>query len=80
MGTGALEAACDRSLTWREAAEAVSWHKKWTKVLDDGHPPFYRWFVGGECNTAAMVEQTSGPDGSLRCASVRQIPSRLWGI
>ncbi len=36
---------------WGEAAEAISWYKKWDKVLDASHPPFYRWFTGGELNT-----------------------------
>ena len=36
---------------WGEAAEAISWEKKWDRVLDDSNPPFYRWFVGGELNT-----------------------------
>ncbi len=36
---------------WGEAAEAVHWYKKWDKVLDDSNKPFYRWFVGAECNT-----------------------------
>lgn len=36
---------------WGEAAEAITWYKKWDKVLDNSNPPFYRWFVGGELNT-----------------------------
>jgi propionyl-CoA synthetase len=36
---------------WGEAAEAVSWVKKWDKVLDDSRAPFYKWFVGGKLNT-----------------------------
>lgn len=36
---------------WGEAAEAVSWYKKWDKVLDDTNRPFYRWFTGAEINT-----------------------------
>jgi propionyl-CoA synthetase len=36
---------------WGEAAEAITWVKKWDKVLDDSNPPFYRWFTGGELNT-----------------------------
>ncbi|OGW27744.1 MAG: propionyl-CoA synthetase [Nitrospirae bacterium GWC2_57_13] len=36
---------------WGKAAEAISWHKKWDKVLDDSNQPFYRWFAGGELNT-----------------------------
>src|SRR6478672_4875422 len=56
MDTGALQAAFDRSLRdpagfWGEAAQAVHWHKKWDRVLDDSRRPFYRWFVGGEVNT-----------------------------
>jgi len=56
MGTGALQAAFDRSLRdpvgfWSEAAEAVYWHKRWEKTLDDSRRPFYRWFAGGEVNT-----------------------------
>ena len=37
---------------WGDAAEACHWYKKWDKVLDDSNKPFYRWFVGGETNTA----------------------------
>jgi propionyl-CoA synthetase len=36
---------------WGEAAECCHWYKKWDKVLDDSHKPFYRWFTGGEINT-----------------------------
>ena len=36
---------------WAEIAEDLVWTKKWDKVLDDSNAPFYRWFVGGECNT-----------------------------
>jgi propionyl-CoA synthetase len=36
---------------WAEAADAVHWHKKWDRVLDDSRPPFYRWFTGGLLNT-----------------------------
>ncbi len=36
---------------WGPIAEDCHWYKKWDKVLDDSRKPFYRWFVGGECNT-----------------------------
>jgi len=36
---------------WGEAAEALHWHKKWDRVLDQSNPPFNRWFPGAECNT-----------------------------
>ena len=75
MGTGSLKAAFDRSQKdpagfWSEAAEAVSWYKKWDQVLDDSHRPFYRWFAGGEVNTCynaldLHVEQGRGNQPAL---------------
>jgi len=53
---GRYEEIFQRSVTnpeafWGEAAENISWHKKWDRVLDDSKKPFYRWFTGGEMNT-----------------------------
>lgn len=36
---------------WGEAADGITWYKKWDKVLDESNPPFYKWFIGGELNT-----------------------------
>jgi propionyl-CoA synthetase len=36
---------------WAEAAEDITWYRKWDKVLDASNPPFYRWFPGAELNT-----------------------------
>ncbi len=36
---------------WAEAASAVSWTKAPQRILDDDHPPFYRWFPDAELNT-----------------------------
>lgn len=36
---------------WGEAAEDITWIKRWDKVLDDSNAPFYRWFTGGVLNT-----------------------------
>jgi propionyl-CoA synthetase len=54
--TGAYQQAFSRSINdpegfWGEAAEEISWYKKWDKVLDDSNKPFYRWFTGGIVNT-----------------------------
>ncbi len=35
---------------WAEQAEAIHWHKRPEKILEYGHPPFRKWFVGGETN------------------------------
>ncbi|MGH8874052.1 MAG: propionyl-CoA synthetase [Acidimicrobiia bacterium] len=53
---GAYQEAYERSLRdphrfWGEVAEAIDWARRWDRVLDDSHPPFYRWFSGGELNT-----------------------------
>jgi propionyl-CoA synthetase len=50
MGKGSLQATFNQSLRnpagfWGEAAEPIYWYRKWEKVLDDSHRPFYRWFV-----------------------------------
>ena len=54
--TNAFEKAYAHSMSdpeafWAEAAEGITWTKKWDKVLDDSNAPFYRWFSGGELNT-----------------------------
>jgi propionyl-CoA synthetase len=36
---------------WGEAAAALRWRKKWTRVLDRADPAHPRWFEGGELNT-----------------------------
>jgi propionyl-CoA synthetase len=36
---------------WAEAAEALDWHRRWGKVLDQDARPSACWFSGGEFNT-----------------------------
>ena len=36
---------------WAEAAEQISWVRRWDSVLDDSNPPFHRWFAGAQVNT-----------------------------
>ena len=40
----------DRDGFWAEQAQLIDWHRPWDQVLDYSHPPFARWFVGGETN------------------------------
>jgi propionyl-CoA synthetase len=54
--TGGYEKTYRRAMAdpagfWAEAAEAIDWERRWDRVLDDSHPPFYRWFTGGRLNT-----------------------------
>src|ERR1700689_269169 len=45
-------AAADPQGWWAEQAESLEWFQKWTRVLDDDDPPFYKWFVGGLLNVS----------------------------
>ncbi|MFF5138180.1 propionyl-CoA synthetase [Streptomyces sp. NPDC013157] len=36
---------------WLDAAHAVTWSRTPRRALDDGRPPFHRWFPDGELNT-----------------------------
>ncbi|MFZ5852844.1 MAG: propionyl-CoA synthetase [Actinomycetota bacterium] len=50
---------------WAEAAEAVTWERRWDRVLDRSRPPFYRWFAGGRLNTChnALDRHVAGGRG-----------------
>jgi propionyl-CoA synthetase len=43
----------DPEAFWGEAADAIDWTVRPTRVLDADNPPFYRWFPDGELNTCA---------------------------
>ena len=38
---------------WEAAADLLEWETDYDQVLDDGNPPFYEWFTGGELNASA---------------------------
>jgi propionyl-CoA synthetase len=65
---GRYEELFQRSITdpagfWGDAAQAITWDKKWDKVLDDSNKPFYRWFTGGEMNTCYNALDRHVKDG-----------------
>jgi propionyl-CoA synthetase len=50
------QTAYERSLRdpeafWGEAADEISWYRRWDRVLDASQAPYVRWFPGGELNT-----------------------------
>lgn len=60
----------DPSAFWAAAAQAVTWTKPPTRILDDSNPPFYRWFPDAELNTCANaldrhVESGRGEQAAL---------------
>jgi propionyl-CoA synthetase len=53
---GDYQATYDRSVDdpegfWAEQAGLVDWIRRPRRVLDDDHPPFYRWYPDGTLNT-----------------------------
>jgi len=46
------QAATDPLAWWAAQAEKLDWFQKWTRVLDDENPPFYKWFTGGTLNVS----------------------------
>jgi acetyl-CoA synthetase len=45
-------AAADPLGWWTAQAEELDWFQKWSRVLDDDDPPFYKWFTGGTLNVS----------------------------
>jgi acetyl-CoA synthetase len=46
------QAAADPQAWWAAQAEQLDWFQRWTRVLDDDDPPFYKWFTGGTLNVS----------------------------
>ena len=40
----------DREGFWAEEANRLSWYAPWTKVLDAGNKPFFKWFTDAKTN------------------------------
>ena len=53
---------------WGTQAQLIDWHKPFSKVLDASHPPFAKWFVGGETNLCynAVDRWVSKDDGKFK--------------
>jgi propionyl-CoA synthetase len=50
---------------WAEQAQLIDWQKPWDRVCDNTHPPFSRWFVGGQtnlCHNAVDRHAATHPD------------------
>ncbi len=57
-GMAAYEALCaearkDANAFWgRLARENLYWHRPFTRILDESHPPFFKWFEDGLTNAS----------------------------
>jgi propionyl-CoA synthetase len=50
---------------WAEQARLIDWQRPWDRVCDNTHPPFSRWFVGGQtnlCHNAVDRHAATHPD------------------
>jgi propionyl-CoA synthetase len=80
---------------WGQAAEEISWHRRWDRVLDASHPPFYRWFQGGMLNTCynavdrhveagrgeqAAIIHDSPVTGSVQTLSYRELLDQVASL
>ena len=57
----------ERDDFWREQARLVDWHKPPRQVCDYSHPPFAKWFGGGEtnlCHNAVDRHAAKRPDAA----------------
>jgi acetyl-CoA synthetase len=46
------QANIDPNGFWAAQARTLAWDKPFTTVLDDSHPPFYKWFTDGTLNVS----------------------------
>ncbi|MBO0827891.1 MAG: propionyl-CoA synthetase [Streptosporangiales bacterium] len=56
---------------WLDAARAIDWTTPPTRALDDGNPPFYRWFPDGELNTCHNALDRHVDGGRAEQAALR---------
>jgi propionyl-CoA synthetase len=50
---------------WADQAQLIDWQRPWDRVCDNSHPPFSRWFVGGQtnlCHNAVDRHAATHPD------------------
>ncbi|GAB3470872.1 acetate--CoA ligase [Massilia terrae] len=86
------EAEADYEGFWaRLARESLSWHKPFTKVLDESNAPFFTWFEDGELNASyncldrnlanGNADKTAiifeADDGKVTTATYRQLHERV---
>jgi acetyl-CoA synthetase len=85
------EAEADHEAFWaRQARELIAWKKPFTKVLDAGNAPFFKWFEDGTLNAsyncldrqveAGLGEKTAlifeADDGQVTKVSYRELLAR----
>ena len=68
------ESLTDPESFWAQAARAVTWTRAPQRILDDGNPPFYRWFPDAELNTCANALDRHIPERGDQTALIYDSP------
>ncbi len=72
----------DRDGFWAEQAELIDWHRPFDQVCDHRHPPFARWFVGGQTNLCHNAVDrhlaVRGDQAALICVSTETDTERSY--
>ncbi|MBY0468647.1 MAG: AMP-binding protein, partial [Burkholderiaceae bacterium] len=72
----------DRDAFWAEQAALIDWHRPFDQVCDHSHPPFARWFVGGQTNLCHNAVDrhlaTRADQAALICVSTETDTERTY--
>ncbi|HVO90199.1 MAG TPA: acetate--CoA ligase, partial [Casimicrobiaceae bacterium] len=64
-------AARDFEGFWGDLArETLAWHKPFTKVLNEGNAPFYKWFEDGELNASYVCLERNLENGNANKTAI----------
>ncbi|AGF46996.1 acetyl-CoA synthetase [Candidatus Kinetoplastibacterium desouzaii TCC079E] len=66
-----LESKLDPEEFWKKYAIGfLTWHKLFTKVLDESNPPFYKWFSDGELNVSVNCLDVNLTNGNANKVAI----------
>ncbi len=68
---------------WAQAAEDISWDRKWDQVLDVSNLPFVKWFKGGMLNTcynAVDRHVEAGRGGQVAVIYDSPVTGNVWKL
>ena len=70
-------AAADYPGFWAKLArEELLWHKPFSRVLDESHAPFYKWFEDGELNASYNCLERNLQNGNADKTAIRPARAR----
>ncbi len=74
----------DPQTFWGKQAELIDWHQPYSQVLDYSHPPFAKWFVGGQTNLCFNAVdrwvKTQGDQPALIAISIETNTEKVYSF